>query len=144
MIFIVICLVLSNSGISSGTGISQKDEVEFIELASYWRRGHKFPIDDCLFYNFGYQGELPLTKLNLNLEEHLAISINSHGMQTPTGCSIVLIAGQNVERVDEIMKKIEDISEQVEFVPLAVFIFGTTNIDSSFRNDYSPAMVRIS
>ena len=73
--------------------MSVEEEAEFIDLVSVWRQGHDFPVEDCLFYNFGYERELPYPQILLDLDDAINITINTHGMQAPTSCSIILIAG---------------------------------------------------
>ena len=67
-------------------------------------------------------------------------------MDAPNGCSIVLIAGKNLERVDDIMQKMDDIAEQMAFIPVAAFLIPSefhdnVEVNSYHRNDYSPPMV---
>ena len=73
--------------------LSPEEEVEFIKLATLWRKGKDFPIETCIFFNFGFDRELPYPQINLNPEEELLIAINTHGLQAPNGCTVVLIAG---------------------------------------------------
>ena len=107
----------------SVTGIKHHEELELIRVASIWRKGQTFSLEDCLFYNFGYERELPYAKIDLSLKEDIDISINANGMEAPSGCNIVLIAGKYVKQVDQVMKRVDDIAEQTHFVPLAAFIF---------------------
>ena len=73
--------------------MTAKEEAEFIDLVSVWRKGHDFPVEDCLFYNFGYDRELPYPQILLDLDDPINITINTLGMQVRTSCSIILIAG---------------------------------------------------
>ena len=105
------------------TGMKSDEDLEFIKLTSLWRKGIDFPIDDYLFYNFGYEKEFPYAKVDLSLEKDIDIGIKTNGMEAPSGCNIVLIAGKYVKQVDQVMKRMDDIAEQTQFVPLAAFIF---------------------
>ena len=116
------------------TGMKSYEDVEFIKLASVWKKGQAFPLEDCLFYNFGYDKEFPYVKIDLNFENDIDIVINTHGMKAPSGCSIVLIADKYVKQVDQVMKRVDNIAEQTQFVPLAAFIFDENGtIDVSLR-----------
>ena len=46
----------------TSSGLELKEEIEFIEHTFSWKRlarkGQNYPIDDCLFFNFGYEKEL--------------------------------------------------------------------------------------
>ena len=119
--------------------------MEFIRLTAIWKNGRDFPIQDCIFYNFGYNKEFPYPKINLDLHESIPITINSHGIQAPSGCSFVLIAGKYTQHVDKIMQKIDNIAEQVDFVPIAAFLLGNygnreIKIDSNQRYECSESV----
>ena len=131
---------------SISNALNPAEDLKFIRYASVWRKGQQFELDDCLFYNFGYERDLPYTSITSNLGMDLSLSLNINGMEAPSGCSIVLIAGKYVRQVDEVMKRVDDIAEQTNSVPLVAFIFENyysqdIEIDSSLRDDYSPAMV---
>ena len=130
MLFLVVFLKI----LTLGSGLKPSEEIEFMKLGSAWRKGHNFPIEDCLFYNFGYDRELPYTQINLDLEEEIDISLATRDIEAPSGCSIVLIAGKYVRQVDAVMKKIDIVAEAVQFVPLVAFIFDQqAKIDNSLR-----------
>ena len=120
---------------------------DFIKLASFWRKGIDFPIEDCLFFNFGYEKELPYTQIRVGPHEDFRITINSHGIEAPNGCSIVLISGKFLDKIDDIMQKMDDLAEQMESLPIAVFLIptyrnsGEVNFNTYYRNDNSPPMV---
>ena len=129
------------------TSLNPQEEFDFIKLISIWRKGQLLHLEDCLFYNFGYDKELPYPKIDLNLETDIDITINANGMETPTSCSVVLIAGKYAGLVNDVMKRMDDIAEQTQAVPLGAFIFEEfltkiDPIDNSIRNDYSPTMVK--
>ena len=75
---------------------------------------------------------------SLSLDEEPFISFLTNGMESPSGCSILLIAGKYVEKADEVMKRMDDIAEQVNFIPFAAYVFDRDAIiDSSLRFDFS-------
>lgn len=112
-------------------GLKSKEELEFIKLSTEWRIGKQYVLDDCLFYNFGYQGELPFPMISLNLHSNI---FGIDELETPTGCSFVIIAGKYVQKINVVMKKVDNISDAVHHVPLASLIFGdNVDIDSSQR-----------
>ena len=110
--------------ITNSSCINSREEFEFINIASIWRKGHLFEIEECLFFSFGYDRELPFMKIDLSLDGNdIDISLKTNGMEAPSGCSIVLIAGKYVQQVNEVMERMESIAEQTQFLPLAAFIF---------------------
>ena len=80
--------------IPSTFGLKYEEDLEFITSASMWRKGHSFHVEDCLFYSFGYKRDFPYTKIDLSLNKDIDISIKTNGMEAPSGCNIVLIAGK--------------------------------------------------
>ena len=132
MILICFLLIINFKTIA---GLKSNEEQEFIKLSSKWRMGDKFVLDDCLFLNFGYRRDLPFMMISLNLQskaEH--IIIDSNGMELPTRCFFVLIAGTYVRKVNEVMEKVDTIADVVQVVPLATFIFGVNvGIESNQR-----------
>ena len=132
MTWICIVAFVIFSHFSIVPGLKENEELKFIDLTSIWRiwqMGHFFHLEDCLFYSFGYDRELPYTKIDLNLEENIDISINTKGLETSTSCSVVLIAGKFVGHINEVMKKMDDVTEQIQSVPIAAFVF------EDFSND---------
>ena len=106
------------------TGLKPYEDFEFIKLTSVWRRRENaVHLEDCLFFNFGYDKELPYAEIDLKLEEDIEINVKTSGMEAPSGCSIVLIAGKYVKQVDAVMRRVGDIAEQTQFVPLVAFVF---------------------
>ena len=122
-IMLIILIILRLFRFPIVSGMKPHEDIEFIRLTSLWRKGADFHLDDCLFYSFGYDKEFPYAKIDMSLEQDIDISINTNGMEAPSGCSIVLIAGKYVKQVDQVMKRVDDIAEQTEFVPLAAFVF---------------------
>ena len=122
-IFKMFIIILFLSFINTTFALTQEEDVQFIEYVSKWRKGQDFALEDCLFYNFGYERELPYTMISLTPEDDMNIAINTKGMEVTSGCSLVLIGGKYVEQIDEVMKRVDEIVEQVQFVPLATFIF---------------------
>ena len=79
--------------------LTPEQEIKFIEMTIDWRHelwsnGKKFPMEDCIFYNFGYEKEFPYPQVSLRPEDDVDITLTSHGMNAPNLCSIILIAGE--------------------------------------------------
>ena len=75
-------------------------------------------------------------------ENDLQLNPGSHGMNVPSACSIVIIAGFNfihtqtrivkvtfsttgkyLEKVDRVMTQVDRITEDIDHMPVAAFIF---------------------
>ena len=84
--------------------------------------------------------------------EELQLVPGSHGMNVPTACTIVIIAGMNTTKkkdetrfsflgeylvkVDRVMTQVDRITEDIAHMPLAAFIFREKEGDEvQFSND---------
>ena len=114
-------------------GLDLEEEIEFMRVASEWRRP-KFPIEDCLFFNFGYENRLPYAQVAMDLEQEVDISFLTRDIEAPSGCFIILVAGKYVKQVNDVMKRMDDIAERNDFIPLLAFIFAKdAPIDDNLR-----------
>ena len=41
----------------------------------------------------------------------------------PTGCTVVVVGGEYIHRLDEVMKNVDEIGEEMKRIPEAVFVF---------------------
>ena len=93
-----------------------------------------FPIEYCLFFNFAYEKHLPYAQVTMDLEQEIDISFLTRDIEAPSGCFIILIAGKFLKQVDAVMKRMDDIAERNNFVPVLAFIFAkNAYIDDSMR-----------
>ena len=102
-----------------------KEDAFFIEAALQWRKGYSFQVDDCIFYNFGYEKEFPLAQIHLNTKSGFSVVLNSKGIEAPNLCSAILIAGKYLDEIDEVMNLVNQIAEETNNVPIAAFLFRT-------------------
>ena len=75
----------------------------------------------CSVFNFGFVGDIPWPQFVLSLDKRIPLVAGTNGMNMGNGCSIVIIDGEYLETVDEVMKKVDDITEEIEFMPYATF-----------------------
>ena len=141
--------------------LSEDETMEFIRVTAFWKRNLDFKMESCIFYNFGYERDIPYSQIVMTAESDFLPDYTSHGMQIQTGCSFVLIAGKYLNEVDSIMEKIDAVGDKTEFIPWAVYLFQNyenenISINSTlrskkfftifllyiltFRDDFSPAM----
>ena len=72
----------------------------------------------------------------MDLKQEVGISFLTKDIEAPSGCFIVLIAGKFVKQVDAVMKRMDEIAEKNNFVPLVSFIFAKeADIDDDLRLD---------
>ena len=103
--------------------LSDNDEIQFIKSISQWRTEYDPTIEDCLFYNFGYNKDFPFPQISLDTKEPVEISLKTQGVESPHSCSAVLIAGTFLDDVDNVMMFMKNVTGETNSVPFAVFLF---------------------
>ena len=65
-------------------------------------------------------------EISFNTIAHVGISLHSQGLGAPNSCSAVLVSGNFLDKLDNVMLFIKDITKQTQSVPFAVFLFRTS------------------
>merc|ERR1711994_958274 len=96
--------------------------------------------------NFGYKESFPFPQigLSLNSDQH-HLNVGTFGLNSPNKCSIVVIGGKYLEQVDEVMRMVDKITEDLDWMPYAVFLMAEKpgqdiKINVSTRGSTSPTM----
>merc|ERR1712155_145169 len=102
----------------------------------------------CFTLNFGYQQPFPFPQLWLDLKSTLPLNVGSLGNKSPNKCHIVIIAGQYLDKVDEVMRMVDRITEDIQWMPLAVFLMTEkpgqdVKFNVSARDNMSPTMYQV-
>ena len=101
--------------------------------------------------NFGYKS-LSSTDIRLSLDSdsdsHLQLNVGTFGIKSPTKKTIVVIGGKYLGRVDEVMKMVDRITEDIQWMPLAVFLMTEkpgqdVKFNVSARDNMSPTMYQV-
>ena len=103
--------------------------------------------DTCLSFNFGYHDiNLSIPQLTMTPDSKMKLKFDS-----PIGCLIVIIGGKYLNRVGDVMEKVNSVTNDVGGVrPLAVFLISNKfnediviDVNYGFeRYKHSPAMVK--
>ena len=142
--------------------------MEFVKTSAYWIEGRDI-MDTCFTLNYGYEAPLPwpqvlshdmcIQRISIDLitfdikqvrmrladedsDKGLQLDLGSHGMNIPSACTIVIIAGSRLthtqkrivkvtfstpgeytSEVDRVMTQVERITEDIAHMPVAAFIF---------------------
>ena len=109
---------------------------------------NNFQFDGCISLNFGYhENSLTIPQIAMTPESNMNLNFDS-----PIGCLIVIIGGKYLNRVGDVMEKVNAITNDVGGVrPLAVFLISNkfnedVIIDVNYaveRYKHSPVMVKI-
>ena len=104
--------------------------------------------ETCLSLNFGYHNiNLSIPQLAITPESKMKLKFDS-----PIGCLVVIIGGKYLNKVGDVMEKVNSVTNDVGGVrPLAVFLISNNykenvNIDLNYgfeRYKHSPVMVNI-
>ena len=75
---------------------------------------------NCFALNFGYKYELSMPSLSLSIDSKLPI--DTEGIRTTfPSCLIVMIGGKQLTRINDIVRKVESVTDQINFKTLAYF-----------------------
>ena len=104
--------------------------------------------DGCISLNFGYhENSLTIPQIAMTPESNMNLNYDS-----PIGCLIVIIGGKYLNRVGDVMERVNSVTNDVDRVrPLAVFLISNkfnedVIIDVNYaveRYKHSPVMVKI-
>ena len=118
----------------------------FMENSMNWLTNSD-DLRDCFIINFGYDDEITLPQIAVSVDEEIMWNIGTHGMNIPNECSIVIVAGKYLKMVDAVMMKVDQISENIDHIPTAIYIIENLDQEKNYkinmakRNHYSPALV---
>ena len=103
--------------------------------------------DGCISFNFGYhENSLTIPQLAMTPESKMKMNFDS-----PISCLIAMIGGKYLNRVGDVMEKVNSVTNDVGGVrPLAVFLISNKFKEDVFidvnygfeRYKHSPAMVK--
>ena len=81
------------------------------------------PIQDqnCFALNYNWPDELNIPALSTSLDSKLPINIEFIRSNIPSNCLIVMIGGKYLTRINDIVSKVETVSEQLKLKTLAFF-----------------------
>ena len=98
----------------------------------------------CITLNFGYKTSIPFTTFSPNED----IVLDYFGSNSPSKCSIVVIAGKYLKKVDNVMELVDKITEDIAWMPSAVFLMAEKpgqdiKFNVSARDNMSPTMYQV-
>ena len=108
---------------------------------------NNFQLDGCISLNFDYhENSLSVPQLAMTSEPNIKLNYDS-----PIGCFIVMIGGKYLDRIGNVMEKVNSVTNDLGGrKPLAVFLIGKNykenmriDVDYSFdRFESTPVMVK--
>ena len=80
--------------------------------------------------------------------KHTHVNVGTFGLNSPNKCSIVVIGGKYLEKVDEVMRMVDKITEDIAWMPSAVFLMAEKpgqdiKFTVSTRHRRSPTMYQV-
>ena len=98
-------------------------------------------------YNFGYERSLALPSIALRPDSTLRFNLQTSGIQTPSRWSMVVIGEKYLPRFGEIMNVVDQIHEDTQALPFAIFLQSENEIKlenmSSHLMHETPVLVEI-
>ena len=88
-------------------------------------------IDKCFCLNFGSENQVEgVAMISMELEMDFdQLSVNGETTVSNDNCFLVFIGGKYVRVLDQIMKKVENISQKIGLLPLGLFV--TSPVENS-------------
>ena len=103
-----------------------------------------------MIINFGYKENFPYAeiKLSLALESNFKLNVGSFGFKSPNKCSVVVIGAKYLQQVDEVMRIVDMITDNIAWMPSAVFLMAEKpgqdiKFNVSTRHRRSPTMYQV-
>ena len=102
----------------------------------------------CVIFNFGFKETFNFPNTKLTLKNETKLNIGTFGTHDPSKCSIVVVGGVYLDQVDEVIKMVDKITEDVEMMPSAVFLMAEKpgqdiKFTVSTRHRRSPTMYQV-
>ena len=102
----------------------------------------------CFIVNFGFKNPLPFPEIKLSADPKFHLNFGSLGLNSPNKCSIVVIGGKYLEQIDEVMKMVDKITDDIVWMPSAVFLMAEKRgqdikFTVSTRHRRSPTMYQV-
>ena len=124
---------------------------EFIEKFLVWMRGSNvLETQSCMVLNFGFDGEIPYSQLNLSPKSDIGRKLfwRKTSFRSPNTCTIVIIGRRNQDKVSDIMMVVDEITENLQMMPFVTFLEAHEDdlekiVDLDDRHHYSHAMVNL-
>ena len=134
---------------NSGVRFTEDGRIDFIQSILKWQRGYDIINDQrCLAINFGYKKAMPFPTIELYPTHDFYLNVGTLGANSPNKCSIVVIGGKYLEQVDKVMRMVNKITEDIAWMPSAVFLMAEKpgqdiKFNVSARDNMSPTMYRV-
>ena len=97
-------------------------DVELYSSITKWKTGHDMvETQSCFALNFGYNGMIPFPTLSVDVHPNL----EQYGFERYYKCFYVIVGGQYVYDMENVMDVVEDVSDQFHGIrPIALFVMG--------------------
>ena len=100
----------------------------------------------CFILNFGHESNVPFPQIKVS-PDHDLLTISGLVSRYPNKCSIAIVGHKYLDQVDHIMMVVDKITDDIEWMPYAVFLMAEKpgqdiQFNVSTRDNMSPAMVR--
>ena len=91
---------------------------------------------NCYSVNFGWPQELSIPELVINLEDDISFDVSSVTDTAPSNCFLVLVGGRYVQRLDDIVSKMEVLSVQTASKQI-IYIAEKSDVEPEFNQKHT-------
>ena len=127
--------------------MSEREEHDFLKDYLTWMKGPGLDQESLTVYNFGYERPLPFPSISLTPDNTMSFNLQTSGMQTQSRSSIVVIGEKYVGRFEEIMLVVDNLHENTQALPFAIFLQSEYDINlmnmTSHQLHEAPGLVGI-
>ena len=137
-----------NSKNNLGVRFTEDSRIDFFQSILTWQQGYDIINDQrCLLLStLVTRKQSPFLPLNCIYPTHdFRLNVGTLGANYPNKCSIVVIGGKYLDQVDKVMRMVDKITEDIAWMPYAVFLMvEKPGLDIKFnvssRDNMSPTM----
>ena len=130
--------------------MTHEEKIDLIQNIFKWMSNGEDDLQDqrCFILNFGFKLPFPFPEVQLYPNSDFHLNVGSLGLKSPSKCSIVVIGGKYVHHVDEVMRMVDKITEDIAWMPSAVFLMAEKpgqdiKFTVSTRHRRSPTMYQV-
>ena len=95
--------------------MTQEEKLHLIQNIFKWMNKGEDTLRDwrCFILNFGFKKPFTFPELKLFPNSEFHLNIGTLGLYFPNKCSIVIIGGKYLKQVDEVMRMVDKITEDI-------------------------------
>ena len=131
--------------------MNNNEKTDLIIQLFDWQKAYDRHCENkCFLLNFGYKKHLPFPQIEMSLDQDSVdfVNIGNYGNIFSNECSFVVIGGKYLNKTDEVMRMVDQITDDIIWMPSAVFLMKEKpgqdiKFTVSTRHRRSPTMFQV-